>query len=230
LLVKSTLIMRENLEELNQRGLAHIPVLLGGAALTRSYVEQDLRKVYEGRVFYGKDAFEGLRTMDRLMELKRTGTEDPSFGRELTGRVLPSREKKTVDAASIPARSPDVETDNPVFAPPFLGSRVVKGIAIDDIAAYLNETALFRNQWQFRPQGGEKDPEFKTRIRATLRQELDKAKAGGVLLPQVVYGYFVANGEGNDVVIWKDETRTAEWMRFPFPRQRQTPYLCIADF
>src|SRR5438034_3930622 len=81
LLVKSTLIMRENLEELNSRGLEHIPVLLGGAALTRSYVERDLRKVYEGRVFYGKDAFEGLRTMDRLMELKRTGAEDPSFGR-----------------------------------------------------------------------------------------------------------------------------------------------------
>src|SRR5207253_9877693 len=139
-------------------------------------------------------------------------------------------EHDDVDESSLPARSPEVETDNPVFVPPFLGSRVVKGIAVDEIAAYLNETALFRNQWQFRPQGGEKDPEFKTRIRALLRQELDKARATGVLVPQVVYGYYAANGDGNDVVVWKDETRTAEWMRFPFPRQREAPYLCIADF
>src|SRR5207245_4235024 len=137
LLVKSTLIMRENLEELNQRGLAHIPVLLGGAALTRSYVEQDLRKVYEGRVFYGQDAFEGLRTMDRLMELKRTGTDDPSFGRELTGRSQAERRQRDVDVSAVPRRSPEVETDNPVFVPPFTGSRVVKGVSIDEIAAYL---------------------------------------------------------------------------------------------
>ena len=91
LLVKSTLIMRDNLEELNSGGLAHYPVLLGGAALTRSYVERDLREVYEGRLFYGRDAFEGLRTMERLMELKRTGDEDPDFGRAPTGRVLPER-------------------------------------------------------------------------------------------------------------------------------------------
>jgi len=242
LLVKSTLIMRDNLEELNQRGLSTLPVLLGGAALTRSYVERDLRGVYEGRVFYGKDAFEGLRTMDRLMTLKKgAGLEsDPDFGRELTGRVLPAREKREVDVSTLPARSPDVETDNPVFVPPFLGSQVVKGISLDEIAAYLNETALFRNQWQFRPEsgpggrsgatGGEKDDEFKARIRPILREQLAKAKAAGVLVPQVVYGYFAANAEGNDVVIWKDESRTAEWMRFPFPRQTAEPYLCIADF
>jgi 5-methyltetrahydrofolate--homocysteine methyltransferase len=231
LLVKSTLIMRENLQELNERKLSKIPVLLGGAALTRSYVEHDLRGVYEGRVFYGKDAFEGLRTMDKLMEIKKSGVDDPEFGRELSGRSIARRRKdEASDPTDLPARSPEVETHNPVFVPPFLGSRVVKGIAVDDIAGYLNETALFRNQWQYRPEKGEKDDEFKTRIRAVLREELDKAKASGVLVPQVVYGYFAANGEGNDVVVWKDETRTAEWMRFPFPRQTEAPYLCIADF
>src|SRR2546421_8092953 len=234
LLVKSTIIMRENLEELNTRGLAdRVPVLLGGAALTRSYVERDLRGVYEGRVFYGKDAFEGLRTMERLMTLKKGAglDSDPEFGRELTGRVLPKREKREVDVSTLPSRSPDVETDNPVFVPPFLGSQVVKGISLDEIAGYLNETALFRNQWQFRPEsGGEKDDEFKARIRPILREQLAQAKAAGVLVPQVVYGYFAANAEGNDVVIWKDESRTAEWMRFPFPRQTAEPYLCIADF
>jgi 5-methyltetrahydrofolate--homocysteine methyltransferase len=231
LLVKSTLIMRENLQEMNERKLSSIPVLLGGAALTRSYVEHDLREVYEGRVFYGKDAFEGLRTMDKLMEIKKTGVDEPEFGRELSGRSTARRRKDSAaEPVDVPSRSPEVETDNPVFVPPFLGSRVVKGISLDDIAGYLNETALFRNQWQYRPEKGEKDDEFKTRIRAVLREELSKAKASGVLVPQVVYGYFAANGEGKEVVVWKDETRTAEWMRFPFPRQTEAPYLCIADF
>ncbi|MBV8295993.1 MAG: methionine synthase, partial [Acidimicrobiia bacterium] len=140
LLVKSTLIMRDNLEELNNRQLSSIPVLLGGAALTRSYVEHDLRAVYDGRVFYGKDAFEGLRTMDRLMEIKKTGVDDPEFGRALSGRAATGRRRQEVDETSIPSRSPEVESDNQIFVPPFLGSRVVKGLAVDDIAAYLNET------------------------------------------------------------------------------------------
>jgi 5-methyltetrahydrofolate--homocysteine methyltransferase len=232
LLVKSTLIMRDNLEELNSRGLADIPVLLGGAALTRTYVERDLRSVYDGRVFYGKDAFEGLHVMDRLGEIRRTGVDDPAYGRELGGRVLPERTKVEVDPSTIPERSPDVEFDNPVFTPPFVGSKLVRGIALDDIAGYINETALFRNQWQFRPEkdGSETDDEFKARIRPILREQLANAKAEGLLVPQVVYGYFPANGDGNDVVIWKDESRSAEWMRFSYPRQTKAPYLCIADF
>jgi 5-methyltetrahydrofolate--homocysteine methyltransferase len=244
LLVKSTLIMRENLEELNRRGRSAIPVLLGGAALTRRYVEHDLRSVYEGRVFYGKDAFEGLRTIDRLMELKRTGADDPTFGREVLAgrsglRAGAGGGAAAAAAEGLPARSPEVETDNPVFVPPFLGTRVVKGIALDDVAAWLNETALFRNQWQFRPEGGapagargkvEDDDEFKARIRPVLREELAKAKASGVLVPQVVYGYFAANSEGSDLVVWKDETRTGEWVRFSFPREPRHPFRSIPDF
>ena len=230
LLVKSTIIMRENLEEMNSAGMSDVPVLLGGAALTRSYVEQDLRKVYDGRVFYGRDAFEGLATLDRLMEIKRTGVDDPDFGRKLGERVIPRREKVDVDPATLPARSPEVETDNEVFVPPFLGSKVVKGIGIDDIAAYINETALFRNQWQYRPENGESDEDFKARIRPTLRALLAEAKATGVLVPQVVYGYFPANSDGNDLVIWTDETRTQERTRFTYPRQKVEPHLCIADF
>jgi 5-methyltetrahydrofolate--homocysteine methyltransferase len=233
LLVKSTLIMRDNLEELNDRGLADIPVLLGGAALTRSYVERDLRDVYDGRVFYGKDAFEGLWVMDRLGEIKRTGDDDPDWGRVPSESRVPARSsgsRATVDPSTLPARSPEVVTDNPVFDPPFIGSKVVKGISLDDIAAYINETALFRNQWQFRPEDGEDDTAFKARIRPTLRLELANAKEAGILVPQVVYGYFPANADGNDLVIWKDDTRSSEWMRFGFPRQSQEPWLCIADF
>jgi 5-methyltetrahydrofolate--homocysteine methyltransferase len=235
LLVKSTLIMRENLEELNTRGLAdRVPVLLGGAALTRNYVERDLRGVYEGRVFYGKDAFEGLRTMDTLMAGKRSGALDPAFGREAGGRQLPPR-KSARDAAEppveIPARSA-VAADAKIFTPPFVGSRVAKGISIDEIAAYINETALFRNQWQFRPEkgGNENDDEFKARIRPTLREQLGVAKQESLLVPAAVWGYFAVNAEGNDLVVWKDDTRTQEWLRFSFPRQHKAPFLCIADF
>ncbi len=232
LLVKSTLIMRENLEELNARDMAGLPVLLGGAALTRTYVERDLRKVYDGRVFYGKDAFEGLRTVDRLMELKRTGEEDPDFGRAPGGRNLPPRKSQAAAAAVVdrPRRSPEVVTDNPVFVPPFLGHRVAKGIALDDISTYLNKTSLYRNQWGYRPQSGEDDPAFKERVDAVLRDEMDKAKAGNLLVPQASWGYFPANGDGDDLVIWTDDDRRTERTRFAFPRQSKEPWLCIADF
>jgi len=230
LLVKSTIIMRENLEELNTQGLSDIPVLLGGAALTRSYVEQDLRKVYIGRVFYGRDAFEGLSTLDKLMHIKKSGVDDPDFGRKLGERQIPRREKVEVDPSTLPSRSPEVESDNTVFVPPFLGTKVVKGIGLDEIAEYINETALFRNQWQYRPNEGETDAEFKDRIRPLLREQLAAAKAGGYLVPQLVYGYFAVNGDGNDLVVWTDATRTQELTRFAYPRQKEAPFMCIADF
>ncbi|MGO9582942.1 MAG: methionine synthase [Acidimicrobiales bacterium] len=233
LLVKSTLIMRDNLEELNRLGKSGYPVILGGAALTRTYVEKDLRSLYKGRVFYGKDAFEGLHLLDRLMEIKRSGVDDPSFGTELSGRKLPPRRSEQlgeIDPATLPARSPEVGMDNELFEPPFLGTRVAKGIPLDDITSYLNETALFRNQWGYRPEAGETDAEFKERIRAELRGRLDEAKAEGLLVPQVVWGYFPVNAEGNDLVVYSDDRRSAERTRFSFPRQRKEPYLCIADF
>jgi 5-methyltetrahydrofolate--homocysteine methyltransferase len=236
LLVKSTLIMRENLEELNSLGLSEVPVLLGGAALTRRYVERDLRDIYEGRLFYGRDAFEGLSTLDSLMRMKRTGEWDSEFGRVPTGRELPERPVDTAVApVVVPRRSPDVANDNALFTPPFIGSRVVKGIGIDEIAEYVNETALYRNQWQFRPERDadgvpEPDEVFKARVRAVFREQLAGAKASGVLVPQVVYGYFPANGDGDDLVVWADESRSVEAARFRFPRQKAAPFLCIADF
>jgi len=230
LLVKSTIIMRDNLEELNKLDMSNIPVILGGAALTRSYVEKDMRNVYEGRVFYGKDAFEGLATLDKLMDIKKSGVDDPEFGRVPSGRVLPERSKKEVDLSAIPKRSPEAEITNHVFTPPFIGSKVMKGIGLDDIAEFINETALFRNQWQYRPEQGESDEQFKDRIRPLLREQLANAKSAGFLIPQVVYGYFPANSDGNDLIIWTDESRTKERTRFHFPRQKVEPYLCISDF
>jgi 5-methyltetrahydrofolate--homocysteine methyltransferase len=224
LLVKSTLIMRENLEEMNTLGLAEIPVLLGGAALTRSYVERDLRQVYDGR----------LHTMDQLMDGKRSGGLDPDFGRVLGGRVLPPRrsEMEAERAEAAAGVRSDVAADVEVFTPPFLGSRVAKGISIDDIAGFVNETALFRNQWGFRPDKTitESDTDFKDRIRAVLREQLDEAKAEGWLVPAAVWGYFPVNADGNDLVVWTDDERRNERLRFSFPRQRGERFLCIADF
>ncbi len=234
LLVKSTLIMRENLQELNTQGLAEIPVLLGGAALTRTYVERDLREVYDGRLFYGKDAFEGLHTMDQLMEGKKTGVIDPDFGRALGGRILPPRksEMEAERAVTAAAVRSDVAADVEIFTPPFLGSRIAKGTPLDDIAAFINETALFRNQWQFRPDKslGENDAEFKERIRPTLRAQIDEAKAEGWLVPAVIWGYFPVNADGNDLIVWSDDERRNERLRFTFPRQRSDRHLSIADF
>ncbi len=228
LLVKSTLIMRENLEEMNQRGLAGVPVLLGGAALTRTYVERDLRQVYEGRVFYGKDAFEGLRVLDRLGELRRSGEDDDTFGREISTRAVHRRSTRTAETP--PVRSSSVPANTPLFPPPFVGSRVAKGMSLDEISDYLNLTALFRNQWGFRPKDGEDDGAFKDRIRAVLREQLALAKQDDLLVPQVVWGHFPAASEGNDLVIYRDEQRSAEQVRFTFPRQSADPHLCIADF
>ena len=233
LLVKSTLVMRDNLEELNRLDKSAYPIILGGAALTRTYVEKDLRAVYKGRVFYGKDAFEGLHLLDRLMQIKRSGVDDPSFGTELSGRKLPPRRSKQVagiESSTLPARSAEVGMDNALFEPPFLGTRIAKGIPLDEIASHLNETALFRNQWGYRPEPAEMDADFKERIRAELRARLDEVKAEGVLTPQVVWGYFPVNAEVNDLVVYTDDQRTTERTRFAFPRQAKEPHLCIADF
>ncbi len=232
LLVKSTLIMRENLELMNERGMANVPVLLGGAALTRTYVERDLRGVYQGRVFYGKDAFEGLRVLDRLGEMRKNNEEDDAFGRELSTRKVHRRipTDGPTTRTDLPARSLSVPLDNPLFPPPFLGNRVAKGMSIDEISEYLNLTALFRNQWGFRPENDEGDAAFKERIRATLREQLAIVKRDDLLVPQVVWGHFPAAADGNDLVIFTDDTRTTEATRFNFPRQDHDPYLCIADF
>jgi len=171
--------------------------------------------------------------LDRMMEIKKSGVDDPTFGTERSGRVLPPRRSEMmaeIDPSTLPTRSPDVETDNTVFVPPFLGSRVAKGIPIDDVVSYLNETALFRNQWGYRPVQGETDADFKERIRAELRARLDEAKADDVLIPSVAWGYFPANSDGDDLIVYTDDDRSSERTRFHFPRQRKEPYLCIADF
>ncbi|AVT38114.1 methionine synthase [Plantactinospora sp. BB1] len=241
LLVKSTVVMKENLAEMASRGVAgRWPVLLGGAALTRSYVEDDLRSTYPGEVHYARDAFEGLSLMDRLMAAKRGGAPVVDAEREaaLAARRARRDRQRTRVAASLPELSDasvrsDVAVDVEVPAPPFFGTRVVKGIPLADYAALLDERATFAGQWGLRGSRGGSGPSYEelveTEGRPRLRSWLDRLAADRVLEAAVVYGYFPAYSDGNDLVLL-DERGEAERARFSFPRQRQERRLCLADF
>ncbi len=241
LLVKSTVIMKENLEEMAARGVAERwPVLLGGAALTRAYVEDDLRSVFAGEVHYARDAFEGLSLMDRVMAAKRGGGAVVDAEREaaLAARRARRERQRAMVVESLPdlhdasVRS-DVATDVDVPTPPFLGTRVVKGIPLADYVALLDERATFLGQWGLRGARGGAGPSYEelveTEGRPRLRYWLDRLTADKVLEAAVVYGYFPAYSEGNDLVVL-DENGHAERARFRFPRQRQERRLCLADF
>ncbi|MEU1665211.1 methionine synthase [Streptomyces sparsogenes] len=232
LLVKSTVIMKENLEELNQRKLAaQYPVILGGAALTRAYVEQDLHEIYEGEVRYARDAFEGLRLMDALIAVKR-GVPGASLP-ELKQRRVAKREAAVAVAEPDegPVRS-DVATDNPVPTPPFWGSRVVKGIQQADYASWLDEGALFKGQWGLKQARTGEGPTYEelveTEGRPRLRGWLDKLHTENLLEAAVVYGYYRCVSKGDDLVLLNDDG--SELTRFTFPRQRRGRRLCLADF
>jgi 5-methyltetrahydrofolate--homocysteine methyltransferase len=230
LLVKSTVIMKENLEELNSRGLSDKwPVLLGGAALTRAYVEVDLAGLYEGEVRYAKDAFEGLRLMDAVMAVKRgePGAQLPALRER---RVSVRSRAEEVDPSTLPARS-DVATDNPIPTPPFFGDRVVKGLALADYASMLDERATFLGQWGLKPTRGD-GPSYEelveTEGRPRLRAWLERLQSEQLLEAAVVYGYFPCVSKGDDLIVLHDDG--SERLRFTFPRQRRGRYLCLADF
>ncbi|WSG35437.1 methionine synthase [Micromonospora ureilytica] len=241
LLVKSTVIMKENLAEMATRGVAERwPVLLGGAALTRAYVEDDLRSTFPGQVHYARDAFEGLSLMDRVMTAKRGGAPviDPEREAALAARRARRERQRSMVTTSLPelhdssVRS-DVAADVAVPTPPFFGTRVVKGVPMADYAALLDERATFSGQWGLRGARGGSGPSYdelvETEGRPRLRYWLDRLIADQVLEAAVVYGYFPAYSEGNDLVVL-DENGHAERARFSFPRQRQERRLCLADF
>lgn len=247
LLVKSTVVMKENLEEMNSRGVGQErPVLLGGAALTRGYVEQDLADVFEGDVRYAKDAFEGLRLMDALMAVRSgkvpaeamphgpddTKAQERKARRERSKRIADQRRAaEEAEAGEPPARS-DVATDNPVPTPPFWGDRVIKGIPVADYSALLDERATFMGQWGLRGARGGKGPSYEELVetdgRPRLRYWLDRLQTEGVLEAAVVYGYYPCQSKGDDLVVLTDDG--AEECRFNFPRQRREKRLCLADF
>jgi 5-methyltetrahydrofolate--homocysteine methyltransferase len=246
LLVKSTVIMKENLQELNSRGLAEkVPVLLGGAALTRAYVENDLAEMYQGRVNYARDAFEGLRLMDSVMAVRR-GEQPVESEEELAkaaerkarherSRQIAAKRKEAAPQIEVPDHS-DVATDVPLPTPPFWGSRVVKGIPLADYSSMLDERATFLGQWGLRGSKGGAGPSYEdlveTEGRPRLRYWLERLATEGVLATAgLVYGYFPCVSEKNSLIVLSEPRPDApERFRFTFPRQRRDRHLCLADY
>lgn len=234
LLVKSTLIMKENLEVMNERNVT-IPVVVGGAALTRRYVEQDLRSVYRGKVFYANDAFDGLHFMERVV----SGTLDypvsdnggPDEEETLTGAEakIAMAQKEPSDEQQKRSR---VSRDVPIPSPPFWGTRIVEDISLDEVFAYVNEVALIRGQWQVR-KGKMSEEEYRRLLQEKIYPDYEdlkaRIKAEGLLEPRVVYGYFPCQSQGDDLIIYDEDLRS-ERMRFTFPRQKDDRFLCLADY
>jgi 5-methyltetrahydrofolate--homocysteine methyltransferase len=257
LLVKSTVVMRDNLAELNSRGMAgRWPVMLGGAALTRAYVEQDLAGMFHGQVRYARDAFEGLRLMEAVMAVKR-GDPGAALPELRTRRVRPRADatpgpnvldgpsttqdggRWAIDHTGAAAgggvsrvRSDQISAENPVPEPPFWGTRVVKGLPLAEYGAYLDERATFMGQWGLKPSRKAGGPTYEelveTEGRPRLRMWLERAQTEGLLQAAVVYGYFRCVSDGNDLIVLSESGEPLE--RFGFPRQRRDARLCLADF
>src|SRR5271165_2311321 len=243
LLVKSTLEMKYVIQDLERQKL-EFPVICGGAALTRKYVEDDLRREYSNAVFYGEDAFAGLHIMEDLAT-----TNGKKQARLLEGRTVKEYAKATaVDEETGPVfaeRSPVVGDAPNIPAPPFWGVRVRKDYDLREVFRYINETALFKNQWQLKTAS---QADYVRLVREKFRPILskleDEVAESGLFEPAVVYGYFPAQADGNDVVVYEPVQQpslrsagqpgaavpTHELVRFTFPRQREGRRLCISDF
>ena len=239
LLVKSTVVMRENLEEMSRQGL-DIPVMLGGAALTRNYVEDDCVQAYAcGRVAYARDAFDGLHLMDRVtgngfddylaaLQSKRAGkarNTKRSLGQADTRAFQP------VDVLAVQGRRRRITESVPVAAPPFWGARVIEA-PTKAVIPFLNERSLYQFQWGFRKQGKSLDDFLgwaKQELRPVMRRMLAIAEQQDILKPQAIYGYWKAAGQGNDLIVFEPDGAT-EICRFSLPRQPREDGECIADF
>jgi 5-methyltetrahydrofolate--homocysteine methyltransferase len=253
LLVKSTLIMKENLEVMNERDIK-VPVVLGGAALTRRYVEDDLKSLYKGTLFYARDAFAGLHTMDKLMNggAAQTGAQASRLQNqpesERDARAPVEDEELLAEEAKLGVRKPtrirpvlgdtthttrsSVSPDVSIPQPPFFGSRVVDRIPLNNVFQFVNETPLFKGQWQFK-QGRKSNEEYQALLAEHVRPVYEELKARSererLLVPKVVYGYFHCQSSSNDLIIYEDDAKT-ERTRFTFPRQPSGKNLCLADY
>ena len=230
LLVKSTLVMKDNLAELNRLGLAEkYPVLLGGAALTRAFVEHDLNDMFDGEVRYAKDAFEGLALMDAVMAVKQgvpgAKLPEPKKRRYKKTEVVEQREIDT-------RRSDDVERRIDVPTPPFWGTRVVKGLPVADVAQWLDHRATFLGRWGLKPvkDGPDYEELVATEGMPRLRMWLDRITTEQLANFSVVYGYFPVHSEANTLIVGDPDDPSRELTRFDFPRQRRDSRLCLADF
>lgn len=225
LLVKSTVIMRENLPVLNERDIK-VPVILGGAALTRKYVEDDLRREYNGPLYYAKDAFEGLDIM------KKIAAGDLSVPEPISKKIADTPQRRVTDTAPRAGFS-NIAQDVPIPQPPFWGRRVVEKVDLRAALAYINESMLFNVQWQYRRAGKTKDEYHRyidSEVRPIYRQLVEKCIKEDILKPQAIYGYWPAQSDGDELLIFDPENQKREIARFEFPRQGKPPYWCLSDF
>jgi 5-methyltetrahydrofolate--homocysteine methyltransferase len=251
LLVKSTAIMKENLEIMNERGF-EFPVVLGGAALNKRFVEGDLRRFYKGDVYYANDAFDGLKYMEFILEHKKKG-EKPKLNIYIDPRLKDNKQTTGKTKPAIVKSS--VSIDNLVPAPPFWGSKIIRNISLDKVYEYINEIALFRGSWNVYKDRTKNDEEYEKLIENEIIpvfKELKlKAKREKLLNPEVIYGYFPCQSDGNDLIIYKPKNigdddlfevwenfdyknigknSVEVWKRFSFPRQNTEKHLSISDF
>ena len=236
LLVKSVGVMEQNLKELNAMGI-DVPVLLGGAALTRHYGESHLRGVYDGPLYYGRDAFEGLRICDHLSD-SRLAVIDEEIEERLTKRAA-TEEKVAAAARSGEARKTvvadrsAVATDVAIPTAPFLGNRLIEDVDLNEIYPYVNTVALFRGQWGFK-KGSTSPEEYKRLLQETVEPTFERLKQQcrdeKILRPQVVYGYWPCASSGDDLIVFDPDDTSAEIERFSFPRQAARKRLCLSDF
>ncbi|KXV47092.1 methionine synthase, partial [Gluconobacter japonicus] len=243
LLVKSTVIMRENLEEMRRQGF-DVPVILGGAALTRNYVEEECALSYggeePGRVAYARDAFDGLSLMDKISQREFDGylsaIQTRRAGKASRKNVRAPEAAETrgftaVDPAAARERRNRVAGELPPLEPPFWGARLVEATP-NAVLPFLNERSLYQFQWGFRKQGRTLE-EFmdyaKTELRPVLKRMLALNAEQNILRPQAIYGYWKAAGDGNDLILFEEDGKT-EAARFTLPRQPKDDGECIADF
>jgi 5-methyltetrahydrofolate--homocysteine methyltransferase len=230
LLVKSTLVMRDNLLELNSRDLHKYPVILGGAALTRAYVEQDLRSIYNGHVYYAQDAFEGLHLMGDLCgdEPAIPPTVDEDLPTRVSSHRLPDTNPELYVFSGVRSDTPPAES---IPKLPFYGVRKHTKFDIFELYKYINTIALWRGQWQFRRQEGMDNPAFNAWLDETARPIFERLQRelALTLKPRVAWGYFWCRSDGNDLIIFEEDAST-ERLRFTFPRQSDQRRLCLSDF
>ena len=230
LLVKSVTVMEENLHELNEQNV-DVPVLLGGAALSRNYCEGHLRSIYRGRVYYGKDAFEGLRIMNLLGET-RAAELDHEIDQRAQKRPQADKQPQST-ATAIAVQVSNVAQDISIPAPPFWGDRVIESVALDEIYPYINKIALFRGQWQFK-KAKLSDDEFaaiqEEQIEPLFARLKTQCRDENILTPKLVYGYYPCQSSGNDLVLFDPDDHERKTQRFTFPRQQGNKHLCISDF
>ena len=240
LLVKSVMVMEDNLAVLNEMDIG-VPVLLGGAALSRHYCESHLRNIYQGPLYYGKDAFDGLRICDLLAE-GRTEALDAEIDLRLAKRAAVETRVNAMagdgasdagDGQTMVAERSDVARDIPVPGAPFWGSRLVEDIPLTTIYPYVNTVALFRGQWGFR-KGDRSKGDYQHYLDEQVQPIFDRLKQSlaedGILQPKLVYGWYPVAGDGDDLVVFDPEDHASEIERFTFPRQSKRRRLCISDF